>query len=140
MDFSNRSDAGEFASNTLAKLRNQRVQLNLPIKDFSLNNPTKVGLEWDQSVLGVLADPCNSYYDPDPQGLITARNALSQHLSRQGRLVDPDDLFLCASTSEAYSWLFKLLCNEGDAVLVPKPGYPLFEHLATLEYVNAKTL
>jgi len=52
------------------------------------------------------------------------------------RQVSPENLFLCASTSEGYSWLFKLLCDAGDAILVPKPGYPLFEHLAVLEHVR----
>jgi aspartate/methionine/tyrosine aminotransferase len=72
-------------------------------------------------------------YIPDPRGLLVAREALAGRFG-----VSPDGFFLSASTSEAYSWLFKLLCDPGDTVLVPKPGYPLFDFLAGLEAVQAE--
>jgi aspartate/methionine/tyrosine aminotransferase len=110
----------------------------LPILDFSESNPTRVelpGLELD-----CLLDPANRSYEPDPRGLLRAREALCADYSASlaGRAPGPEDLFLCASTSEAYGWLFKLLCDPGDAVLVPKPGYPLFDYLAGLEGIEAR--
>ncbi len=105
------------------------------IKDLSQSNPTKVGLERDPSLF-VLRSAMNEVYTPESKGLLSARVALEEHFSDTRQRVSAHDIFLCASTSEGYSWLFKLLCNPGDAVLIPKPGYPLFEHLATLESVN----
>lgn len=105
--------------------------------DLSQSNPTKTGLEHSSEVLSIaLTAKENSLYSPDPKGLETARSAIASHLQRSGKQVDPDRLLLCASTSEAYSYLFKLLCDPGDAILVPKPGYPLFDHLASLESVR----
>ena len=66
-------------------------------------------------------------YDPDPRGLAYARDLLAERYK-----VDPQRIILTASTSEAYAWLFKLLCNPGDEVLVPRPSYPLFDFLAAL--------
>ena len=76
-------------------------------------------------------------YDPQPFGLRSAREAVAADYARRGVAVDPAHIVLSASTSEAYSWLFKLLCNPGEAVLVPQPSYPLFEHLTRLEAVRA---
>lgn len=129
--------------------------------DLSESNPTRVGLEaarpepdWP---LGLLLDRSSLRYEPDPRGLPRAREALAARYASEARgdapsregltsrgaatppnTPGPEDLFLCASTSEAYGWLFKLLCDPGDAVLVPKPGYPLFDYLAGLESVEAR--
>jgi hypothetical protein len=110
----------------------------MPILDFSESNPTRVGFG-SLSLVGLL-DPANLRYEPDPRGILRAREALAvDYANRHGSLSPrSDDLFLCASTSEAYGWLFKLLCDPGDAVLVPKPGYPLFDYLAGLEAVAAR--
>jgi hypothetical protein len=109
-----------------------------PILDFSESNPTRVG--FGSPSLERFLDRANLVYEPDPRGLLRAREALAiDYASGCGSLSPrPDDLFLCASTSEAYGWLFKLLCDSGDAVLVPKPGYPLFDYLAGLEAVEAR--
>ena len=127
--------------NALSVLRAELHAKGAPILDFSESNPTRVGLGMSPDKLGFLLDPANASYAPDPRGLPRAREALAEdYRMRGGRPggVDPHGIFLCASTSEAYGWLFKLLCDPGDAVLVPKPGYPLFDHLAGLEAVEAR--
>nr|WP_225936910.1 pyridoxal phosphate-dependent aminotransferase [Myxococcus sp. RHSTA-1-4] len=108
----------------------------LPLLDLTESNPTRVGLPAPDAAL--LAPPGACGYAPEPLGLTSARHALAAHHARRGAAVSPEHLVLTASTSEAYGWLFKLLCEPGDNVLVPVPGYPLFEHLARLEGVEAR--
>lgn len=101
------------------------------------SNPTRVGAALPaERVLRSLARPACLSYEPNPRGLPAARAAVASWYASGGQAVDPGDIFLAASTSEAYGWLFKLLTDPGDAVLVPKPGYPLFEYLAGLEGVE----
>ena len=109
---------------------------DVPYIDLSESNPTRVGLAYPPDILGALADPRALVYEPHPLGLRSAREAVAEEFARRGAAVDPDHLVLSASTSEAYSWLFKLLCDPGDAVLVPQPSYPLFEYLSALEGVR----
>lgn len=106
------------------------------IVDLSVSNPTQVGLTYPDGLLEPLASPQALRYEPDPLGLRSAREAVAGEFARRGARVDPDHLVLSASTSEAYSWLFKLLCEPGDSVLVPQPSYPLFEYLSRLEAVR----
>jgi alanine-synthesizing transaminase len=95
--------------------------------DLTVGNPTAVGLPTGNAQL-----PAAPFYDPQPRGLLEAREAAAQVHN-----VEADRIVLTASTSEAYSWLFKLLCEPGDEVLVPQPCYPLFEYLTALESVKA---
>ena len=120
-------------SHALAALRARGVGL----LDLTESNPTTVGVEYPPDLLCALADPRALVYAPHPRGLETAREAVAEDCARRGAAVDPADVVLCASTSEAYGWLFKLLCNPGEAVLVPQPSYPLFEHLTRLDGVRA---
>lgn len=123
IEFSHRLD-WSIATNLLsAALRRSR-----PRFDLTASNPTKAGLSYPPEILSAFAHPAALQYDPDPRGLDSARAAL--HLG-------PHSL-LASSTSEAYGWLFKLLCNPGDEILVPRPSYPLFEFLAQLECVVVK--
>jgi aspartate/methionine/tyrosine aminotransferase len=108
-----------------------------PYLDLTESNPTRVGLPYPEDLLAPLADPRALRYDPQPFGLAAARAAVAADAARRGATVDPAHVVLTASTSEAYTWLFKLLCNPGEAVLVPRPSYPLFEHLTRLEGVRA---
>ena len=136
--------------NALAKLKAEPTAAGLPILNFSESNPTRVGLSHTSeteatALLSPWIDVANLRYTPDPRGLPRPREALAAFYERPGlggrprvKGLSPDDLFLCASTSEAYGILFKLLCESGDAVLVPKPGYPLFVYLAGLESVEAR--
>jgi len=106
--------------------------------ELSESNPTRVGL--GAIDLSCLCDEGIRLYEPDPHGLLRSREALAaDYASSFGSFAPrPDRLFLCASTSEAYGWLFKLLCDPGDCVLVPKPGYPLFDYLAGLEAIEPR--
>jgi alanine-synthesizing transaminase len=106
--------------------------------DLTESNPTRVGLVADDDVLSALSAPESRRYEPDPFGLPSAREAVARDFARRGHPIDPDRIVLSASTSEAYAFLFKLLCDPGDEVLVPRPGYPLFEFLAELESVVAR--
>lgn len=108
------------------------------VLDLTVTNPTAVGLVPDEAALLPLASAAGLVYRPDPFGLPSAREAIAGWLGRRrGRAPEVSRLALTASTSEAYSVLFKLLCDAGDEVLVPQPSYPLFEHLARLDLVRA---
>jgi len=110
-----------------------------PLIDLTLTNPTRAGIRYPDSLLSPLASADALVYDPSPFGLDRARKAVAADYARRGVTVDPDRLVLTASTSEAYSLLFKLVCAaSGHEVLVPVPSYPLFDHLTQLDGVVAK--
>ena len=119
---------------TLEALRRRGID----IIDLTVSNPTRVGLQYPDDLLTTFASPAALEYDPQPLGMRTAREAVAGDFARRGFTVAPDRIALTASTSEAYAWLFKLLCDAGDAVLVPRPSYPLFEHLTVLEGIEAQ--
>ncbi len=99
--------------------------------NLTVSNPTRCGFNYfEDSWRKALDSPGILAYAADPQGSRAAREAIAAH---HGHGLPPEDILLTASTSEAYSWLFKLLCDPGDEVLVPSPSYPLFEHLAAME-------
>jgi alanine-synthesizing transaminase len=106
--------------------------------DLTVTNPTAVGFTYPASLLEALASQDGLTYRPEPFGLRAARQAVALDYRRRNLEIDPDRIILTSSTSEAYSLLFKLLCNaSGAAVLVPMPSYPLFEHLTMLDGVRA---
>lgn len=106
--------------------------------DLTESNPTRAAvLRDDQAILSALATPASLVYEPFALGAMDARQAVADHLAQDGIRIDPPRIALTASTSEAYAFSFKLLCDPGDEVLVPQPSYPLFEHLAALECVRA---
>jgi alanine-synthesizing transaminase len=109
------------------------------VLDLTVSNPTRADLRYDaESILSSLGRPEAMDYDPQPKGLASAREAVAAYYREQhGEFgVDPESLVLTTSTSEGYSYVFRLLCNPADEVLVPKPGYPLFEFLADLQDVT----
>ncbi|MGD1146625.1 MAG: pyridoxal phosphate-dependent aminotransferase [Thermoanaerobaculaceae bacterium] len=108
-----------------------------PRFDLTVSNPTRCGIPYPSELLAALADPAGLTYCPDPRGLVAAREAVATEYGRYGAAVDPARVVLTASTSEAYAFLFKLLANPGEGVLVPSPSYPLFEHLARVEGIEA---
>ena len=105
--------------------------------DLTDSNPTRADIAYPPDLLRGLAGAAALRYEPHPFGLPSAREAVARDHARRGVSVDPGRVVLTASTSEAYTWLFKLLCDPGDSVLVPRPSYPLFEHLTRLEGVCA---
>lgn len=124
------------SANALSKARDKRRSANLPILDLADANPANAGFGWSVVELGTLMRREGvQRQDPDARGLAATRTAIADYYSARGVRVSSDRLFLAASTSEGYSWLFKLLCNPGDEVLVPEPAYPLLEALAALEGV-----
>jgi len=105
------------------------------ILDLTVSNPTAAGVLPDSEVvLAALANPEAMHYDPQPRGLLAARQAVCRYYREAHEVfdLDPERLILTTSTSEAYSYVFRLLCNPADEILVPKPSYPLFEFLADL--------
>lgn len=108
-----------------------------PLIDLTRSNPTECGFHSDsQQLLAALNNAANLTYEPDPQGLSQAREAIVEYYSSRNCRVSPRDIFLTTSTSEAYSFLFRLLCNPGDELLIPQPGYPLFNFLGDLHDVS----
>jgi alanine-synthesizing transaminase len=117
----------------LQQLRAQGGQL----WDLTASNPTHCGFHYDPgAVLNPLSTSASLEYDPDPRGLATARQAVTGYYQHHGAKIDPRQIILTTSTSEAYSFLFRLLCDPGDEVLIGQPGYPLFDFLARLDDVK----
>jgi alanine-synthesizing transaminase len=109
-----------------------------PLIDLTVSNPTLAGINYPSSILEAIADPRSLRYEPSALGLLEARTAIARDYERHGITVAPERVVLTASTSEAYSILFKLLCApDGDAVMLPVPSYPLFEHLTGLDGVRS---
>ena len=108
------------------------------VLDLTISNPTRASLRYDAPrILQALASPQAMDYDPQPKGLPSARAALAAYYqTAHGIHLDPERLILTTSTSEGYGFVFRLLCNPGDELLVPKPSYPLFEFLADLQDVT----
>jgi alanine-synthesizing transaminase len=123
--------------NALSRAIAERRAAGRSIVDLTESNPTRAGFRYPPDLLRALSSEAALRYEPHPSGLAPAREAVAQDHARRGVAIDPDHVVLAASTSEAYTWLFKLLCDPGDAVLVPRPSYPLFEHLTALEGVRA---
>ncbi len=123
--------------NRLAGLLAAKRAAGQPILDLTEANPTRTGLlSTGAELLNQLAIPDSLTYQPMPRGLEKAREAVVSYYRERGLRTDPAQLHLTASSSEGYSWLFKLLANQGEAILVPQPSYPLFDFLATLEGVR----
>jgi alanine-synthesizing transaminase len=124
----------EHPANRLTRAVEERRARGLPVIDLTETNPTRVGLPYPEEELAeLLRRAAGPVYEPHPRGLPAAREALAAALSTPGDPVSPDDLVLTASTSESYSYLFKLFGDPGDEVLTAAPSYPLLDSLAALE-------
>jgi len=123
--------------NALSRAIDAKRRRGVAVADLTESNPTRVGLHYPPALLAGLSHPQGLVYEPQPLGLWPARAAVAADFRRRGIVISADRVAITASTSEAYALLFKLFCDAGDAVLVPRPSYPLFEHLARLEAVTA---
>ncbi len=119
--------------NALTELLREKRQAGAHVLDVTESNPTHAGIEYPAGFLASLGAEAALRYEPEPFGLRAARETIAQEYG-----AEVDRVVMTASTSEAYSWLFKLLCDPGDEVLVPRPSYPLFDYLAALESVNVR--
>jgi hypothetical protein len=125
------------APNRLSELLRECRERGLPILDLTESNPTRCGFALDvEAILAPLHDPHAMTYQPDPRGLLVAREAVAQYYSERRVEIDPDQIFLTSSTSEAYSYVFRLLANPRENILAPQPSYPLFDFLGALNDVD----
>ncbi|WP_167884285.1 pyridoxal phosphate-dependent aminotransferase [Leptospira idonii] len=125
--------------NELTRIKREKETQSIPVLDLMASNPTLVGLEFPINILSHNLDKSFwSKYNPDPKGLPQTREAISSSYRTRNLEINPEDLILTASTSEAYSFIFKLLANPNDEILIPAPGYPLFPFLAELENISLK--
>jgi aspartate/methionine/tyrosine aminotransferase len=108
-----------------------------PLLDLTVSNPTECGFEYDRSaILKALSNPAALSYEPNPRGLESARRAVAGYYADRKEGVSTEDIFLTTSTSEAYSYVFRMLCDPGDELLIPSPSYPLFDFLADIQDVR----
>src|ERR1700692_3280240 len=136
--FSDRTN-WQLSPNALTRAIEEARASGNKILDLTISNPTEAGIRPDtNAVLAALSNPEAMHYDPQPRGLLSARQAVCRYYRESHGVsnLDPEQLLLTTSTSEAYSYVFRLLCNPGDEILVPKPSYPLFEFLADLADVK----
>ncbi|HZQ21464.1 MAG TPA: pyridoxal phosphate-dependent aminotransferase [Terriglobales bacterium] len=136
--FSDRTD-WKLALNRFTQAQREAALAGAELLDLTVSNPTRAELYYDTDlILGSLASPRSMDYDPQPKGLLSARQAVASYYREEHELyqLDPEDVILTTSTSEGYSYVFRLLCNPGDELLVPKPSYPLFDFLAELQDVK----
>jgi alanine-synthesizing transaminase len=138
MRFSHRTDWNT-EENDLARALRLRKETGLPIADLTASNPTLCGFTYPASLLSALTDQRALTYDPQPKGLLCARQAVCSYYGAHGVTIDPAHILLTTSTSEAYSFLFRLLCDPGDEILSLQPSYPLFDFLAALDDVTLKS-
>ncbi len=119
-------------TNRLTLARNEAIARGRELLDLTASNPTTAGIDYPiDEISEALADGARAPYDPQPLGLRSARDAVAAELG-----VDAGDVMITASTSESYSFLFKLLADPGDRILTPAPSYPLLESLASLEHLE----
>jgi alanine-synthesizing transaminase len=120
-----------------ARVLRERRAAGLPILDLTASNPTQCRFEYDaEAILEPLRNPAALIYDPNPRGLLPARTAVAKYYADHQAVISPENIFLTTSTSEAYSFVFRLLCDPGDEVLIAQPSYPLFDFLAALDDVQ----
>ena len=134
--FAKRTD-WNLSPNRLSEALAQHRAAGKPLVDLTVSNPTECGFVYDPGlILDALRNPAALQYEPVARGLATARQAVAEYYAEHGTSVDIEDIFLTTSTSEAYSYVFKLLCNPCDEILIPAPSYPLFDFLADIQDVK----
>src|SRR5438105_4967094 len=138
--FSSRT-SWQTTTNPLTQALEDHRRRGLPLLDLAASNPTEVGLHYDSAaILAAFQQPAALEYHPDPRGLLSARQAVADYYrecdSQAALNLDPLQIILATSTSEAYSFLFRVLCDPDDEILVPAPSYPLFQFLADINDIR----
>ena len=129
--------AWDLSETELTRAVRARRAGGLPLIDLTASNPTRCGFSYDEAaILAPLARAESLVYDPDPRGMLTAREAVCRYYADHGAALPAKNLFLTPSTSEAYSYLFRVLCDPGEEVLIAQPSYPLFDFLAQIENIR----
>ena len=127
----------DLAPNRLSEALARHRAAGRPLVDLTASNPTECGFAYpEKAILEAFGNRAALKYEPAPRGLASARQAVCKYYAEHGAAVDVDDIVLTTSTSEAYSYVFRLLCNPGDEVLIPAPSYPLFDFLADIQDVK----
>ena len=126
----------DFQPNRLTQTLEAARRAGAPVLDLTVSNPTQAGFHYPAEIVHAFDDPRLLRYEPAPAGLAEARAAVAQYYAARSVKVGPERILLTASTSEAYAYLFKLLADPGDHVLVPRPSYPLFDCLAAMESIG----
>jgi aspartate/methionine/tyrosine aminotransferase len=127
----------DLTANRLSEALARHRAAGKPLVDLTVSNPTECGFVYDQrAILDALSNPAALKYEPVARGLATARQAVAEYYAEHGASAGIEDIFLTTSTSEAYSYVFRLLCNPCDEILIPTPSYPLFDFLADLQDVK----
>lgn len=136
--FSRRTGWDLRESNFAETIRRARSE-GRELLDLTVSNPTVCRFIYDaEAILAPLSDRRALTYDPNSRGMLSARESVTGYYADHGASVDPDSLILTTSTSEGYGYLFRLLCDAGDEILIAQPSYPLFEFLADLEDVRLR--
>ena len=136
-DFFARRTSWDLTHNRYTEALEAHRRAGRKVLDLTASNPTTIGLRYrEEELLQALTHREALVYEPQPKGLLSARQAIAAYYAERYSRISPDDLILTTSTSEAYSFVFRLLCNPGDAVLAPAPSYPLFDFLADLQDVK----
>jgi alanine-synthesizing transaminase len=138
--FSKRTD-WKLEENAYTRVLRRHRQAGKPVLDLTASNPTTCGFQYDEpAILGALQSPSALQYEPEPKGLMSARAAVVEYYrdKASGAAVNPEHLILTTGTSEAYSFLFRLLCEPGDEIVIAHPSYPLFDFLTTIQDVKLR--
>lgn len=129
----------DFEPNRLTRALNAMRRDGVSFLDLTESNPTRAGFAYPPEIRSAFEDDHLLRYDPAPAGSPETRQSVAAYYAARGHHVEPGRILLTASTSEGYAYLFKLLANPGDQVLVPRPSYPLFEFLAAMESVEVRS-
>src|SRR5712691_8681902 len=134
--FAERTD-WNLAPNRLSEALAVHRAAGKPLLDLTVSNPTECGFHYDgPAILESLSNPAALVYEPNPKGLESARRAVAGYYAARRDEISVEDILLTTSTSEAYSYVFRALCNPGDELLIPQPGYPLLDFLADIQDIR----
>jgi len=127
----------DMSANCLSESLSRHRAAGKSALDLTVSNPTACGFHYDShAILQALGNPSALRYQPDPLGIPLARQAVAGYYADRGIQISPEDILLTTGTSEAYSFIFRLLCNPGDEILIPHPGYPLLRFLADIHDIR----